>query len=455
MNYGKNIPPDLLYQNSLTLKEELEWFNQVLETRFRSYFQQDPPHFTIEDLPGPDLSSHQSYYARMATHYQMGPAERILLLLAMSSNICPQMLDIFFTQNQKYGRGFTEFGGLKGTQHGGFLPTGETAMFILAGNDLSLRFRYLQLFDPEHFFSKHRILWMDGERNSESYLSSPIVLNLEYLFYFTTGKQYTPPFSSEFPAMRIQTNMDWEDLILDEVIVEELRDILNWIRYNQVLMDSWNLRKVIKAGYKSLFYGPPGTGKTLTAALLGKTTGLDVFRVDLSKVVSKYIGETEKNLANIFDIAENKNWILFFDEADALFGKRTSTSDAKDRYANQEVAYLLQRIEDYTGVVILASNLKTNIDEAFARRFQSIIYFPMPRPEQRLKLWANAFSNIPLNANVNLEKIAEKYELTGGAIINVLRQCALIAIEKDPPEVNEKDIIYGIRKELKKEGKTI
>ena len=455
MNIETKIPADLLYQNSQTMKEELEWFNQMLESRFRSYFQQEPPDFTIDRIQAPDLSGNPSVYAKIVAHYDMSVAERLLLMLALAPHICPQLLDIFFTQNQKYGRGFTEFGGLKGIQHGGFLPTGETALFLLAGSDLSLRFRFLKLFDPEHFFSKHRILWMDGERNSESYLSSPIVLNLEYLFLFTTGQQYTPPFSSEFPAMKIHTNLEWEDLVLDEVILEELQEILNWIRYNHILLETWNLKKVIKAGFKSLFYGPPGTGKTLTAALLGKTTGLDVFRVDLSKVVSKYIGETEKNLANIFDIAENKNWILFFDEADALFGKRTSTTDAKDRYANQEVAYLLQRIEDYTGVVILASNLKTNIDEAFARRFQSIIYFPIPRPEQRLRLWANAFSNIPLNRNVNLDKIAEKYELTGGAIINVLRQCALIAIERDPPVVNEKDIVFGIRKELKKEGKTI
>ncbi len=117
-------------------------------------------------------------------------------------------------------------------------------------------------------------------------------------------------------------------------------------------------------------------GKSLTASLLGKSANMDVYRIDLSKVVSKYIGETEKNLSNIFDMAENKDWILFFDEADALFGKRTSASDSKDRYANQEVADLLQRIEDFPGIVILATNLKSNLDEAFARRFQSMIYFP-------------------------------------------------------------------------------
>ena len=131
-----------------------------------------------------------------------------------------------------------------------------------------------------------------------------------------------------------------------------------------------------------LFHGPPGTGKTLTAGLLGKIAQKDVYRIDLSMVISKYIGETEKNLARLFDKAERKDWILFFDEADSLFGKRGQVKDAHDKYANQEVSYLLQRVEAYNGLVILASNFKNNIDEAFLRRFQSIIYFPLPAKEE-------------------------------------------------------------------------
>ena len=130
----------------------------------------------------------------------------------------------------------------------------------------------------------------------------------------------------------------------------------------------------------------------MTACLLGKSTGREVYKVDLSLVVSKYIGETEKNLARVFDQAQHKGWILFFDEADALFGKRSETKDAHDRYANQEVSFLLQRIETFDGIAILASNQRENIDEAFARRFESIIYFPMPRPEERLRLWRQGFS---------------------------------------------------------------
>jgi SpoVK/Ycf46/Vps4 family AAA+-type ATPase len=138
--------------------------------------------------------------------------------------------------------------------------------------------------------------------------------------------------------------------------------------------------KQTEQGYRALFHGPPGTGKTLTAALVGKEFDIPVYRIDLSMVVSKYIGETEKNLELLFDRAEKKGWILFFDEADALFGKRTDVKDAHDRFTNQEVSYLLQRIEDYNGLVILATNMKSNIDEAFIRRLHLVIHFPLPSP---------------------------------------------------------------------------
>jgi SpoVK/Ycf46/Vps4 family AAA+-type ATPase len=220
-------------------------------------------------------------------------------------------------------------------------------------------------------------------------------------------------------------------------------------------MDEWGLSKVLKPGFRGLFYGPPGTGKTMTASLLGKSSGLDVYRIDLSKIVSKYIGETEKNLANIFDQAENKNWILFFDEADAIFGKRTSTNDSKDRYANQEISYLLQRIEEFPGLLILATNLKTNMDEAFARRFQSMIYFPVPSPSLRMQLWKNAFVNFDVDEKIDLWQISKKYDITGGSIINVLRYCALHSVSRDEKRIAKDDLLEGIKREFRKEGKTL
>lgn len=219
-------------------------------------------------------------------------------------------------------------------------------------------------------------------------------------------------------------------------------------------MDEWAIGRKLKPGYRALFYGPPGTGKTVTATLLGKYTGKDVFRIDLSMVVSKYIGETEKNLANLFDKAENKDWILFFDEADAIFGKRTGVRDAHDKYANQEVSYLLQRIEAYNGLVILASNFRNNIDAAFIRRFNSIVYFPLPKAEDRLLLWEKSLPDqIQLGKDVKLKEISGQYELTGSHIMNIVQYISLVSLESRNFVISKELMLKGIKRELEKEGK--
>jgi SpoVK/Ycf46/Vps4 family AAA+-type ATPase len=216
------------------------------------------------------------------------------------------------------------------------------------------------------------------------------------------------------------------------------------------------MHQKLRPGFTSLFHGPPGTGKTFSACLLGKHCGCDVYKIDLSMIVSKYIGETEKNLAKIFDLAEHKRWILFFDEADALFGKRTKVDDAHDRYANQEISFLLQRIEEFHGVIILASNLKTNIDDAFIRRFESIIYFPMPKAAERLSIWKNAFSpKTTLENSIDLGRIAENYELSGGTIMNVVRYASLKALSRNADIILLEDLEEGIRREFLKEGRSL
>ena len=194
----------------------------------------------------------------------------------------------------------------------------------------------------------------------------------------------------------------------------------------------------------------------MTAALLGKYTNKYVYRIDLSMIVSKYIGETEKNLSNIFDKAENKSWILFFDEADALFGKRTNINDSHDRYANQEISFLLQRIENYNGLVVLSTNLKRNIDEAFTRRFQSIIHFPSPKFDERLQIWLNTFSpHTRLADDINMQDIASRYDLTGGSIVNIVQYASLMAMQRGGNTIELKDLMDGIGKEYQKAGKTL
>lgn len=190
----------------------------------------------------------------------------------------------------------------------------------------------------------------------------------------------------------------------------------------------------------------------MTATLLGKQFERDIYRIDLSQVVSKYIGETEKNLEKIFNKAENKNWILFFDEADALFGKRSNVQNAHDKYANQEVSYLLQRVEDFSGLIILATNYKSNIDQAFIRRFNAVIQFPLPNQQERYVLLKNGLpSKASYGADIDLPIISAKYELSGSAIMNVIHYASLRAINTDTNIISKDSLLEGLRREYDKE----
>lgn len=444
------------HNNAPALERELAWFQKVLDTRIRLYFEQDCAHDSIGELKAPDLIGDESLYASTIKVFSMSDTERLVLVLALIPHVRPQILDTFFIDNQDFKRPFTEFGGWKGNTHSGFLPTGETVSFILAANSLAKRFQVIELFETDHFFAKENILRLENYGQSEPLFSGQLVISTEYLNQLTTGISHKPDYNIHFPAKLITTQLSWDDLILPPEVFDEIENISSWIQYGKTIMDDWGFDRVIKPGYRSLFYGPSGTGKTLTASLIGKLAKADVYRIDLSMVVSKYIGETEKNLANVFDQAQKKSWILFFDEADALFGKRTQASSSNDRHANQEISYLLQRVEDYPGVVILATNLKANIDDAFARRFQSVIYFPMPDPCLRHLLWKNSLNGrFDPARGQELENLAEKYELTGGAIINVVRYGAVRALRENRTMIEGQDLVAGIAKEMIKEGKTL
>lgn len=380
--------------------------------------------------------------------------ETLLLLLALVPHVYPDAFDNAI-QGQIEGAGdFPKIGGVRGKNFRGFIPTGETALFLLAGDDLNQRLQVKELFNADHFFAKTRILWLEEVPAGEPVMSGKIILSQEYVELFTTGKATRPHFNSSFPAKLIQTQLEWSDLVLGEEVMQQIKELEQWLQYNNTLMGDWGMGNRLKKGYRVLFHGPPGTGKTLTASLLGKYTGRDVYKIDLSMVVSKYIGETEKNLENLFAKAEAKNWVLFFDEADALFGKRTGVRDAHDKYANQEVSYLLQRIEDFDGLVMLASNMKNNIDDAFIRRFNSIIRFPLPSETDRAIIWKKSFPHhISFNNNIDVPEAVKKYELTGGNIINIVHYSCLKALEKQGNEIFLDDVLNGIKRELHKEGK--
>ena len=413
-------------------------------------------HFNINLEQDGDQDKDGSQLSKFITENHLDDNEIIVLLLALVPHIYPELINDVISEFLPNGGDFPEFGGVKGKNHRGILPTGETILYVLGGKDLKKRIEFSKLFDEEHFFARKNVLYLGQVPAGEPKMSGQLMLEDEYVDLFITGKISKPRLSSDFPAQRITTELDWDDLVLGEKTLEEIREIETWLRYNDQLLDEWHLRGKVKPGYRVLFHGPPGTGKTMTASLLGKYTGRDVFRIDLSMVISKYIGETEKNLSKLFDKAANKEWILFFDEADALFGKRTGVRDAHDRYANQEVSYLLQRVEAYAGLVILASNLKANIDQSFTRRFNSFIEFENPGLDERQRLWENYLpKNIKNGINTNIRELARNYELTGANIVNAIQFAGLQTLQRGTKHLDPKDLLRGIQKEYRKEGKMI
>jgi hypothetical protein len=442
--------------NARDLERELAWFAQVLDARLAAYFKPGGPRRDAPSIAPPSLDGRSSDYAGFLRQHEVSPSVRLILLLALIPHVRPQLLDVLWTRNEATQRGFTEFGGVHGTSHGGFVPTGETAVFLLAGDDLAARFEAMRLFEGDHFLARHGVLHLGPVGHGEPPLSGVLTISREYLHRFTTGLDRKPTYSSEFPARLIATDRGWADLVLPESTLAQLEEIKHWVLHGERLLRDWEMSHKLRPGFTTLFHGAPGTGKTLSACLLGKHCGCDVYKIDLSMIVSKYIGETEKNLARVFDMAEHKRWMLFFDEADALFGKRTRVEDSRDRFANQEISFLLQRIEDFDGVVILASNLKSNIDDAFLRRFQSIVHFPVPKQAERRRIWADAFPRkATLEDSVDLGRIAERYDVTGGMIMNVVRYASLMALSRGAHTVRLDDIEEGIRRELLKEGRVL
>jgi hypothetical protein len=331
-----------LNENARDLAHDPIWLENFLDVRLRSHFGTEIASPRLADFTPPDLSQSGSIYAEFLRAHDVVPAVRLIIVLALVPHVRPQLLDVLWVKNDATQRGFTEFGGTQNATHGGFMPTGETALFLLAGTDLGVRFDAMRLFEGDQLLAREGVLRLSP---AEPAMSGALMMSQEHLDRFTTGIERRPTFSRDFPARLIHTELSFEDLVLPAQTLDQLEEIKRWVVHGDALLRSWGMEDKLEPGFTCLFYGPPGTGKTLSACLLGKHCECDVFKIDLSMIVSKYIGETEKNLARIFDMAEHRRWILFFDEADALFGKRTRVDDARDRFANQEVSFLLQRIE--------------------------------------------------------------------------------------------------------------
>jgi hypothetical protein len=258
-------------------------------------------------------------------------------------------------------------------------------------------------------------------------------------------------------ARKLTPRYDWTDIILPDDQRTILREVVSTVRGRSVVLEGWGVGQKLASsqGVTVLFAGPPGTGKTMAAEVIAAELRFDLYKIELSGIVSKYIGETEKNLERIFNEAERSNAILFFDEADAIFGKRSEVKDSHDRYANIEISYLLQRMEAYDGVTILATNLRANLDEAFTRRLQFAVDFPFPEEADRLRIWETLFPpGVPRATNLDLEYMARRFKLAGGSIRNIIVSAAYLAAA-DGGMVKMEHLLHGTRRELQKMGRLL
>ncbi|SDD53665.1 ATP-binding protein [Streptomyces prasinopilosus] len=257
-------------------------------------------------------------------------------------------------------------------------------------------------------------------------------------------------------ARRIRPAVDWGDLVLPETPLTQLRELAQRARNRDRVLGDWRLSAGggRGRGVLGLFAGESGTGKTLSAEVVAAELGLDMYVVRLSSVVDKYVGETEKNLERIFSEADRTDAVLLFDEADAVFGKRSEVKDAHDRYANMESAYLLQRLESFDGIALLTTNLRANIDEAFTRRLDLVVDFPFPDAGQRLALWRHSLSHVPCADDIDPQRVARDFELAGGSIRSAVVTAAYAAADRDGP-VTTADLLEGARREYRKAGRLV
>jgi AAA+ superfamily predicted ATPase len=378
--------------------------------------------------------------------------EGFILLASLVPHVLPHFYDSIIDDIFPEGGQLVALGGVRdGNNYRAFMPTGETIQYLLAKDDIAQRLLLQHYFEPSHWFYKNKILRLETYKEGMPFMSGKIIMTPSIVHQLLFGSSYIPPFSTEFPLQQIHTLLKWDDLSVNDEIKEQLNHIIMWLEYKSKLYKDKNFNRFINQGFKALFHGPPGTGKTLSAMLIAQHKEIPIFRIDLSQISSKYIGETEKNLERIFDFAEYQNWILLFDEADALFGKRTNVKSANDRYANQEVSFLLQRMEQYNGLIILTSNFKNNIDEAFLRRFNSIIKFNVPNAEARLEIWMRA-QPATLNWDKNfIQKLAANYELTAAQIINIIAYVTIKTFASNNKTITNETLLQGIQQEYNKD----
>lgn len=427
------------------LEAELDWCQACIEHRITYGASRHTGAGNVGLPLPPKLSS--CHYATLVNSLELNTGQRLAVIMALVPLIRPPLFDVFLQINESTQRPYTEFGCVD--QNGVIWATGHTLAFVLGDADGEEApwsiLAMLAVSDPAN--KAFESLFDTPDPDLPAGLWRALRLKPSVSYECLTNQPYKPEKEPSFAAQRMDTSLAWDQVVHSSAVQDQLEDMLLWLEHGETLRQKWGMAGHIRPGFRALFYGPPGTGKTLTASLIGHQAKRSVYRVDIALVMSKYIGETEKNLEAVFTLAEDNHWILFFDEADALFGQRVKTSGANDQFANQNVAYLLQRIEQYSGIIILATNLSDNMDEAFFRRFESVVHFSLPQADERLQLWRQAIPSLAkLAPDVHLEHLAHEYVLSGADIYNVVRHAALKALGRGDQTLSLAELVNAIER---------
>jgi len=434
-----NIHQKAIYQ-------ELNWFNQVLFYRFK-----DPsslkslwdlcttPATTLDkpvSLQAPLLNT-QTHYGQFVQQHQLQEDARLLLALGIAASLNDWLLYPLI-ELAKYAGVSALIGGELTSQGNRFLPTMQTFLFLVGGADLVTQGSTQFKFQTQHALFCQDVMRLgsfnyfsdNAQVLQDDWLHQQITLNATYYRYFMGAPMPLPENNRDLPITKLDTSLTFGDLVLPLHTKKELIPLMDFAKNGQAVFNDLSISQKFKKGFIALLHGAPGTGKTLIAQTIGKKAGLTTYQLELAQVVSKYIGETSKNINQVFrelehaiEYLKGKPCVLFIDEADALVGKRSKVKDSKDRYANMDVSNLLQKLEGFPGLVIMASNFQQNFDPAIKRRIDLMIQIPLPEAPERAWLWENYRpKHLAYPTPGFARKLGDKFRLTGAQINNILKQ---------------------------------
>ncbi|MCW3104850.1 MAG: ATPase, central region [Bacteroidetes bacterium] len=431
--------------NTECISAQLSWLSQRIDNLLNKNFTE----FLPLPFPGEDTP-----YGKLIAEHNFGEADRVMLNLAFAATFKPSVLNpllVHFRDPEKKSR----FGGIFREEYGQFYPTVRTAIFLLAADDEEQIDYYLCYFNRKNKLFTSNLLLTHSPEGCQTFSDQQIIFNDQFISTILHGEAPSLDGDAGFPAKRGKRTHTMKDVILDAKTVADLAKLHRFARNMKQL---WSLPDSARyrQNFIGIFSGDPGTGKSHTAEAIGNELNLPVYKVNFAQMVSKYIGETEKNLERVFDRFSGQPSILFFDEAESIFSKRIEVKDSHDKHSNNEQSFLLQKIEEYNGIVILATNvqnLSQYFDKAFQRRIRQIVTFSFPEYLERVRLWENALAPPFAYAEGLVDRLAKNYQFSGGSIYNIISEGVIEALDKQTTVLTFELLEQALMDEFKKTGR--